>query len=246
MEDLLRNAKAIEKDALVIASAPIVSRKFFYVFDQYSGDEEFWTTDRARAEGFAAALQRKTTGAFYRIGTRVMEEPAYEEDRDCLPAPVMTVEAFDARAASGDPMSDVFKDYAPCDKDVDALFTELWAEHDRLSETAAPMSVAAFLDLIGEFGRTMFDLLDDSEDRGTEIVIDRADYEKAVRILDRIAAIFVASQGVPLGTGAKLQEIAKEALGREIVDLLSVVAPFPEARNALLAWREERKTRLGT
>lgn len=97
---------------------------------------------------------------------------------------------------------------------------------------AVPVAAAYLIDLIGEFGREVFYLLDDCETSGpvgdeVHTITDEA-LKKVSEILDRIDALPFEVPGVILGPGAMLQEAIKRTF-------TPPAAPAPGIAEAALA-----------
>lgn len=77
-------------------------------------------------------------------------------------------------------------------------------------------TIWVLIDLIGELGREIHYLLDDSEESGpigaSIITIPHENAEKVSALLDRIEALPFEVPGVILGPGAMLQEAFKQTL----------------------------------
>lgn len=56
----------------------------YYVFDIYSGDQEFWSLSEDRAKAFREAIQAKVgRGAYYRVSSHPLDQAFFDEDADC-------------------------------------------------------------------------------------------------------------------------------------------------------------------
>ena len=114
------------------------------------------------------------------------------------------------------------------------------ARNEPLAAQAASLTPDDLIDLIGEFGREVYHLLDDCETSGPageEIhTITEDGLRKVSAILDRIEALPFEEPGVMLGTGAMLQAAIMQTFAHPPQPSASVVEALRELVTACEAY----------